>query len=175
MKQKSWIDLQLFAEGEGTGEAPAAQSEGTPAEQSPTVDGDAQRAALNARFESHMQNLERQAQRLQTAFPGMDLRQELRNPVFSRLTSPSVGLSVEDAFYTVHRRELQSAAMEAATRQVTNAIASGARRPQENGLAGQAPVVSAFDYRNATREQRDALKRQIRQAAAQGRKIYPGR
>jgi hypothetical protein len=34
--------------------------------------------------------------------------------------------------------------------------------------------VSTFDYRNASREQREALKQRIRQAAARGEKLYPG-
>lgn len=166
MKDKLY--LQLFGEAEGGAEATTEVPE-----QSASGE-DSRLAELHQRFESHMQELEHQAQQLQETFPGLNLRQELRNPMFSRLTSPAVGLSVEDAFYTVHRRELQSAAMEAATRQVTNAIASGAMRPQENGLSGQAPAVSTFDYRNASREQRENLKRQIRLAAAEGRKLYPG-
>ena len=39
----------------------------------------------------------------------------------------------------------------------------------------QAPSVTTFDYAHASREQREALKRQIREAAARGEKIYPGK
>ena len=173
MKKRRWFDLQLFAE--DGGEAAPAEPESVDTEQQQAPQLSPQTAQLHAGFALHMQNLERQAQALQVSYPGLDLRKELCNPMFSRLTSPGVGLSVEDAFYTVHRRELQDAAMQAATRQVTQTIASGARRPQENGLSRQAPAVSAFDYRSASREQRESLKRQIRLAAAEGRKIYPGR
>ena len=130
------------------------------------------------RFTGHIRKLQQQAQAFQTMVPGFDLRQELRNPLFARLTAPGVGLSVEDAFYAVHRKAIQEKSMEAAARQATrmvsNAIASGSHRPEESGTAAQAPSVSRFDYRNATPEQRKQLKDAIRKAAAEGRKIYPG-
>lgn len=130
------------------------------------------------RFMAHIRKLQHQAQDFQTVVPGFDLRQELRNPLFVRLTSPGVGLSVEDAFYAVHRKAMQEKSMEAAaqqaTRMISNAIASGSHRPEESGTAAQAPSVSRFDYRNATPEERKALKDAIRKAAAEGRKLYPG-
>lgn len=129
------------------------------------------------RFMAHIRKLQHQAQDFQTVVPGFDLRQELRNPLFVRLTGPGVGLSVEDAFYAVHRKAMQEKSMEAAaqqaTRMISNAIASGSHRPEESGTAAQAPSVSRFDYRNATPEQRKALKDAIRKAAAEGRKLYP--
>ena len=130
------------------------------------------------RFAAHIRKLQQQEQAFKAIVPGFDLRQELRNPVFARLTSPGVGLSVEDAFYAVHRKAMQEKSMEAAAQQasrmISNAIASGSRRPEESGTAAQAPSVSRFDYRNATPQQRQALKDAIRKAAAEGRKIYPG-
>ena len=130
------------------------------------------------RFAGHIRKLQQQAEAFRALVPGFDLRQELRNPLFVRLTAPGVGLSVEDAFYAVHRKDIQQQSMEAAARQATrmlsNAIASGSHRPEESGTAAQAPSVSRFDYRNATPEQRKALKDAIRKAAAEGRKIYPG-
>jgi len=136
-----------------------------------------QSAMDHGRFRSHIQGLQQQEQAMREVFPGFDLRRELRNPLFARLTSPGVGLSVEDAFYAVHRKQMQQQSMEVAaqrTRQlISNAIQSGTHRPQEAG-AGQAPSLTRFDYRNASREQRQALKAQIRKAAAEGRKVYPG-
>ena len=72
------------------------------------------------------------------------------------------------------QQQSREAAARQATRMISNAIASGSHRPQESGTAAQAPSVSRFDYRNATPEQRKALKDAIRKAAAEGRKIYPG-
>ena len=129
---------------------------------------------LHRQFQTHFQDLQRQGEAMKQLFPSFDLSTELQNPIFARLTAPGVGLGVEDAYYAVHRKELQNAAMEAAARHVSNAIATGAERPRENGLRGQAAAVSQFDYRSASKEQREALKKQIRMAAANGQKIYPG-
>ena len=142
------------------------------------ITGQQQTPGRAMQFESHIRKLQQQEKEFQTIVPGFDLGQELRNPLFARLTSPGVGLSVEDAFYAVHRRAMQEQSMQAAARQaarmISNAIASGSRRPQESGTAAQAPSVSRFDYRSATPEQRKALKDAIRRAAAEGRKLYPG-
>ena len=131
------------------------------------------------KIQQHFVKLEQQAEAMKQVFPNFDLRTELKNPVFVRMTSPNVGLSVEDAYYAVHRKELQTAAMQVTAQKtaqkISNAIQSGSRRPSENGTSGQAPSVTTFDYRNASKEQRDELKRQIRAAAARGEKLYPGR
>ena len=108
-------------------------------------------------------------------FRGMEeqaahLRQALRDPAFARLTAPG-GVGVEDAFFALHRGELQTAAMEAAARgaaeKLSRAIQAGARRPSENGAGAAAAPV--FDYRKASREEREALKERIRR----GEKVYP--
>ena len=169
--EKNRMNLQLFAQEAATGAV-----EDIPGEQKPqeAVAAPPEAEWRMAMYRQHFLELERQAEELKVVFPDFDLRQELKNPVFARMTAPGVGLSVEDAYYAVHRRELHNAAIQAAKRQVSNAIATGARRPRENGLAGQASAVSAFDYRSATKEQREDLKRRIRLAAAEGKKLYPG-
>ena len=129
-------------------------------------------------FQEHIRNLQQQGEELKKTFRNFDLATELRNPAFARMTSPGVGLSVEDAYYAVHRKEIQTASMQVTAQktaqQMANAIRAGQNRPVENGTSAQAPSVTSFDYSHASREQREALKREIRQAAAQGRKIYPG-
>ncbi len=129
-------------------------------------------------IQQHFVKLEKESEAMRNIFPGFDLRTELQNPVFARMTAPGVGISVEDAYYAVHRNEIQTAAMQVTAQKtaekISNAIASGSRRPDESGTSSQAPSVSTFDYRNASREQREALKRQIREAAARGEKLYPG-
>lgn len=137
-----------------------------------------QRTLEQQKFQNHMLRLDQQGQAFKAIVPNFDLRTEMQNPVFARLTSPSVGLSVEDAFYAVHRKEMQQQSMQVAAQQtqemISNAIQSGTHRPDETGTASQAPSVSKFDYKNATPAQRKALKDEIRRAAAEGRKIYPG-
>ena len=126
------------------------------------------------KFQQHIVKLEQQAEAMKKVFPNFDLRTELQNPSFARMTSPNVGISVEDAYYAVHRNEIQTAAMQVTAQKtaqmISNSIASGSRRPNENGTSGQAPSVTTFDYRSMSPEQRKALKDRIRS----GEKIYPG-
>ena len=133
-----------------------------------------QRTLEQQKFEQHIIKLEQQGEALKKVFPNFDLRTELQSPAFARMTSPNVGISVEDAYYAVHRNEIQTASMQVAAQKtaqkISNAIASGSRRPDENGTTGQAPSVTTFDYRSMSPEQRKALKDRIRS----GEKIYPG-
>lgn len=125
----------------------------------------------------HIASLFRQGEALKREFPQFDLRRELRNETFAHLTSPRVGLSVEDAFYTVHRRALQDAAMRSAAKstaeKLSHAIQSGSRRPTEGGTSAAEAPVRSFDYAHASAEQREALKKRIRDAGVRGEKIYP--
>ena len=131
------------------------------------------------KLQNHFMKLEQQGEALKKVFPKFDLRTELRNPVFARMTSPNVGVSVEDAYHAVHRREIMQAGMQVTAQQtkqkISNAIQAGSRRPAENGTSGQSASVTTFDYGKASKAQRDALKQQIRAAAARGEKLYPGR
>lgn len=159
-----------------TGEyAAKAQELGIPQKTAMELDQQ-QRQLQQTKLQNHMLRLQQQEQAFRAIVPDFQLGRELGDPLFARLVSPSVGMSVEDAFYAVHRRAMQQQSMEAAARQAThmisNAIRSGSRRPEESGA--QAPSVSRFDYKNATPEQRKALKDAIYKAAAEGRKIYPG-
>lgn len=137
-----------------------------------------QDALERQRIEQHIAKLQREGDELKQTFPNFNLRQELNNPVFARMTSPGVGLSVADAYYAVHRNEIQAASMQVAAKKtaekLSNAIASNSGRPQENGTSSQAPSVSTFDYRKMSKAQREDLKRRIRDAAARGEKLYPG-
>jgi len=133
-----------------------------------------ERTLEQQKFQQHIVKLEQQGEEMKKVFPNFDLRTELQNPVFARMTSPNVGISVQDAYYAVHRNEIQAAAMQVTAQKtaqkISNAIQSGSRRPSENGTSGQAPSVTTFDYRSMSPEQRKALKDRIRS----GEKIYPG-
>lgn len=121
-------------------------------------------------------SLDNQERAMQKIFPNFNLKNELRNPAFARMVNPKVGISVEDAYYAVHRQELQAASMQVAVQktaeQMSNAIASGTKRPVESGATVQAPSVTTFDYKNASREQREAFKKDLRAKMARGEKVY---
>ena len=137
-----------------------------------------QQTIQQQRIAQHIQSLEQQGEALKKTFPNFDLRAELRNPTFARLTAPNSGLSLEDAYYAVHRKEIQAAAMQVTAQQtaqkISKSIQAGQRRPAENGTSGQAASVTTFDYSKASPEQRAAFKAHIRSEAAHGRKVYPG-
>ena len=131
------------------------------------------------RFDEHFRKLEEQGEALKKVFPKFDLRTELKNPVFARMLAPGQGImSVEDAYYAVHRKEIDAARSQViaqqTTQKISNAIQAGSRRPVENGTSGQSASVTTFDYSKASKEQREALKREIYAAKARGEKVYPG-
>jgi hypothetical protein len=127
---------------------------------------------------NHFTSLENQAEEMKKVFPNFDLQTELKNPAFLRMTSPNVGISVRDAYYAVHHDEMQEAAMRAASKateqNISNNIQARQRRPDENGISGQAPSATTFNYKNASPEQREAFKKDLRARMARGEKVYPG-
>ena len=132
------------------------------------------------KIQQHFMKLEQQAEELKKVFPNFDLRTEMQNPAFARMTAPGTGLmSVEDAYRAVHRKEIEAAQSQVIAQKtaekMSNAIQAGSRRPNENGTSGQSASVTTFDYSKASKAQREALKQQIRAAAARGEKLYPGR
>ena len=138
-----------------------------------------QRNLEQQRFDEHFRKLEEQGEALKKVFPKFDLRTELQNPVFARMLAPGQGImSVEDAYYAVHRKEIDAARSQViaqqTTQKISNAIQAGSRRPVENGTSGQSASVTTFDYSKASKAQRDALKREIYAAKARGEKLYPG-
>lgn len=127
--------------------------------------------------ERHLARLEKEAEPMKEAFPGFDLQTELKNPVFARMTAPDVGISVEDAYYAVHRAALREADMQRAAQitaeKIAGAIRSGNRRPNESGSPNAAPFITVFDYAKASKAQREAFKKDIRARIARGEKVYP--
>ena len=188
MKRK--LDLQFFAEneesvptaqdtetpivtgepeGESTGEAEAVPEETVEAIMAEGAESSVKDSVLSdeivQKIYGHLARLEEETKELKETFPDFDLYRELRNPVFARLTAPESGISAVDAYYAVHRKEIQT--MKPIGKE------SPPKRPSENGISAQAPTVMEFDYRNASKERREALKKAIRSAAARGEKIYP--
>ena len=131
------------------------------------------------KIQQHFMKLEQQGEALKKMFPNFNLREELKNPKFAKMTSPNSLMSLEDAYYAVHRKEIDAARSQVIAQQtkqqISNSIQAGARRPDENGTSGQSASVTTFDYSKASKSQREALKREIYAAKARGEKLYPGR
>jgi len=118
------------------------------------------------RIREHLASLAQQAEQLKAVFPGFDLMTELNNsPEFARMTSPEVGISVEAAYRAIHAKEIESAAMQygaqRAASQVTAAVRANGARPAENGMGGQAGVVSKVDPSTLNKRDIEEIKRRI--------------
>ena len=138
-----------------------------------------QRTLRDQMLSQHFASLERQGEELRKIFPSFDLGKELQNPSFARMTAPGKGImSVEDAYRAVHRNEIDAAASQVIAQKtaekISNAIQSRSRRPNESGTSSQAPSVSTFNYAKASRDQREAFKKDLRERLARGEKVYPG-
>ena len=122
----------------------------------------------------HIGKLNRQAIELQQKYPDFNLGKELNNPTFARLTAPDLNLPLEDAYELVHREEIKEnirqAALKASIQQVSNAVQSNKNRPNDGVSKSSNASVQTFNYQNATKAQREALKARIKS----GEKIFPG-
>ena len=114
----------------------------------------------------HYQGLVRQAEEFKKVFPRFDLNEELKNKQFLRLTSPAVGLSIEDAYHAVHHRELgaqqMAYGMQRAQRQMAQTIMANGNRPREGGMGTQAAAPDVkINPRGMSRKERDAIRARI--------------
>ena len=113
----------------------------------------------------HLEQLMVQAQALQELFPQFSLEVELENPVFARMTAPGMDIPLEDAYFAVHRRELQEAIMTLAAEKTAEKLAASmealAARPRENGLGGQSAPITHPSYNPADPQQRKAIKARV--------------
>lgn len=129
-------------------------------------------------FAAHISKLEEQAEAMKQIYPDFDLRREMQNPVFLRMTGPGVNVPVEAAYYAIHKDEIQKATAQVAARKTAvmaaNAVASGSVRPNEGTMNQASAPVAPRDYRSYTKEEREALKKRILASETSGEKIYPG-
>lgn len=119
----------------------------------------------------HWQHLQEQVPAMQQKFPNFDLNAELENERFLRMTSPSGGMSLEEAYFAVHRQEILQSMQNQARQQAANAIQANRNRPNEGGAKGGSVAQGVqMDWHHATKEQREQLKARIRS----GERVLPG-
>ena len=121
----------------------------------------------------HLRALAAEAEALQESVPDFDLLRELEDPAFLRLTAPHSGVSLADAYYARHRAERERETARRSLEAVSRSLLSGGARPQEL----RETTAGARFYPNPTqmsRAEREALKKRILEAKAQGRRIGPG-
>lgn len=89
-----------------------------------------------------------QAEMVKATYPDFNIDVELNNPQFGQLLATLQNSGFPDplmtAFQTIHQSEIMAQGMAYAVNRtaqnVGRSIASGARRPQENGMSSQAPA-----------------------------------
>ncbi len=119
---------------------------------------------------NHYDKLMQQAEEFKKQFPDFDLQKTLQNdPNFVRLTSPTVGLSVRDAYFALHHDELapqmMAYGMERAKQQMGQTIQAQRRRPAEGAMktGGQPAADFNVDPRSMSRPERNKLYQLIHQ------------
>ena len=122
----------------------------------------------NAMLQQHYAGLQQQAEAMKKIYPNFDLNAELQNEKFFRMTSPEGGLSVEDAFFAIHHKELapqmMAYGMERAQEQMGQTIQAQRKRPAEGAMRQQGQLTGQMklDPRQLTRQERAEIKRQVR-------------
>lgn len=117
-----------------------------------------------AQAQAHVNMLIQQAEEAKKLYPGLDLRQELQNPEFYRLTSPGVRVDVRTAYEIVHRDELAGMQMQIGTQQaqqrIAASVAANKARPKEGQAAAGAPAVKT-DPSTLTKADRAEIRRRV--------------
>ena len=90
---------------------------------------------------SHSDKIASEAAALKQKFPAFDLEKEMQNPHFAEMVKPGGGLSVEQAYYALHHREIEQALVEQtaarASQALSKSVQAGRRVPAENGSQGR--------------------------------------
>ena len=119
-----------------------------------------------AKNREYINGLIQQGQELQKIYPDFDIIRELNeNPRFVQLTSPAVGLSVEEAFNAIHGKDMQAQILaygvQAGKDQTAKAIRANGMRPVEGANRGGrsgAGTAAAPNLGAMSDEQYEAIK-----------------
>lgn len=119
-------------------------------------------------FQQHFRNVAMDfEQNVKSVFPNADLMAELRNPTFQRLTSPEVGVSAKDAFWLIHRAEIEAQAMttvaQKTQQKLSQSMQNARNRPVENGSRAVSPALDIRDDPSKwSKADREEVKRRVR-------------
>ena len=124
-------------------------------------------------IEAHLNAMLAEAEALRESVPDFDLLHELEDPDFLRMTAPHSGIRLADAYYARHRAERERETARRSLEAVSRSLLSGGARPHELRETTAGARIAAEPGR-MSRQEREALKKRILEAKAQGRKIGPG-
>ena len=122
---------------------------------------------------AHLEAMLAQAEKLRQSVPDFDLRNELQDPEFVRMTAPHSGVSLADAYFARHRADREREMTRRSLEAVSRSLRSGGTRPQELRETGAGERFT-LNPGAMSRAERDALKKRILEAKAQGRKLGVG-
>lgn len=126
-----------------------------------------------AEIAEHLRTLAVEAEALQQSVPDFDLMREMEDPDFLRLTAPHSGVTLADAYYARHRAERERETAQRSLEAVSRSIRSLGARPKELRET-KAGTHAAAEPGRMSRAEREALKKRILEASAQGRHLVPG-
>ena len=123
------------------------------------LDTQQRRIAEENEARAEMSELMSQAVALKSTIPDFDIEREMLNPAFARMVLKAPrgsGVPLEAAYYAVHHAEIDAArrqqqyqttqqAVRQTAQMVSNAVASGSRRPAENGSGAAAAAITTAD------------------------------
>ena len=123
-------------------------------------------AEMQAKNHDHIMGLVQQGRELQKIYPDFDVIKELNeNPRFVELTSPRIGLSVEEAFQALHGKDMQAQILaygvQAGKEQTAKAVRANGMRPVEGAARGSRSgggTAAAPNVGGLTDEQYEAIK-----------------
>lgn len=132
---------------------------------------------LEQKKQEHYQKLAQQAAAFKAQMPSFDLMKEMQNPRFAAMTGPGSLMSVEEAYFAIHRQEMlesaRQSAMQEAERKMASVRQKNAARPMENGASSQGASIGSVDYSKLSKEQKIAFKNNLREQMRRGAKVYP--
>ena len=132
---------------------------------------------MTQRRQDHFRKLSQEAAALKAKIPSFDLMAEMQNPRFAAMTGPGSMLSVEDAYFAVHRQEMlnsaQQSAMQEAERKLASVRQKNAARPVENGSYSQGASIGSMDYGKLSKDQRKAFKQDLQERWSRGERVLP--
>lgn len=132
---------------------------------------DAQMSEMDRQNREHFAHLMEQAAEMQKKYPAFDFQEEMEDPRFAQMMRPGSGLTVEDAYYAVHRAEIMEAQKRQTVQGVASTIQARQNRPNEGGARrGQAvPERDPNQIRHMTPERRAEIRRMVER----GEKVTP--
>ena len=111
---------------------------------------------MNARFE--------EGEALKQLYPNFDFDTEMQNQLFFDMMCIP-GLSVRDAYETIHRDEiipgLMAKAAQEAQQKLSNSIAANGARPNENGTSSQGAALNGVDVSRLTPKEIDDINARV--------------